>query len=376
MKTILIVDDIPENLKLLKNILQNDGYRVLVSTSGQKALEIVEKSDSKPDLILLDIMMPEMDGYEVCKLLKANEETKSIPIIFATAKGEIESEAYGLEIGAVDYINKPISAPILLARVKTHIRLNDLIIDLSAKVKEETAIRMHHEKTLIAQSKHAAMGEMIDAIAHQWKQPLTIMQMDSDVMGMNYFRETIDEAYIKKYSDKFRQQIRHLNNTIDQFRTFFKPTSGDERFNLKDAIESTISLIKGDIHKNSIDIELNMIDDAIIDGNVNEFKHIVINLINNSKDAFNENNISTENRSVILTLQKDEKSVKLLVEDNAGGIPEGIIGTIFNPRVTTKETGTGVGLYLSSQIAEKLGSTLSVCNKNNGCEFCFEKKLI
>lgn len=124
MKTILIVDDIADNLKLLKELLTRENYLVKAANNGKRCLEIVKKS--KPDLILLDIMMPDMNGYEVCKKLKENADTKDIPVIFVTAKGDIDDETYGFEVGAVDYISKPISAPILCARVKNHLTLTKL----------------------------------------------------------------------------------------------------------------------------------------------------------------------------------------------------------------------------------------------------------
>ena len=119
--TILVVDDTPANLQLMSGLLQDD-YKVKAATSGEKALKIAF-TDPQPDLILLDIMMPEMDGYEVCKQLKADEKTNQIPIIFLTAKAETQDEALGLSLGAVDYITKPVSPPIAMARIKTHIEL-------------------------------------------------------------------------------------------------------------------------------------------------------------------------------------------------------------------------------------------------------------
>lgn len=121
--TILIVDDTPDNISLLCSLL-GDRYRNKVATNGPKALKIAEATPH-PDLILLDIMMPEMDGYKVCEALKANPKTRSIPVIFLTAKTQEADETKGFELGAVDYITKPISPPILLARVQTHLALQD-----------------------------------------------------------------------------------------------------------------------------------------------------------------------------------------------------------------------------------------------------------
>ena len=140
--TILVVDDTPDNLKLMSGLLK-DLYRVKIANSGEKALGIAA-SDSPPDLILLDIMMPEMDGYEVCQRLKRDRATRDIPVIFLTAKAETQDEEKGLRLGAVDYITKPISPPVVLARVETHLKLKasaDFLRDKSDFLEQEVQKR-------------------------------------------------------------------------------------------------------------------------------------------------------------------------------------------------------------------------------------------
>ena len=122
-KTVLLVDDLPDNLVLMNDLLK-DLYKVKVANSGEKALRIAT-TGQPPDVVLLDVMMPEMDGYEVCRRLKANPATRNVPIIFLTAKSEVEDEKLGLDLGAVDYITKPISPPITLARVRNHLMLKE-----------------------------------------------------------------------------------------------------------------------------------------------------------------------------------------------------------------------------------------------------------
>ena len=122
--TVLIVDDTPDNLVLMSGLLKDD-YKVRIANSGDKAL-IIAASDAPPDLILLDIMMPGMDGYEVCRRLKREPKTTNIPVIFLTGKAEVADEAKGLELGAVDYITKPFSPAIVMARVKTHLALTSM----------------------------------------------------------------------------------------------------------------------------------------------------------------------------------------------------------------------------------------------------------
>jgi PleD family two-component response regulator len=137
--TLLVVDDMPEDLALMSSLLMDD-YKVKVANGGEKALKIAV-SDSPPDLILLDIMMPGMDGYEVCRRLKENKETKEIPVIFITAKSDIEGEAQGFDLGAVDYITKPFVHQIVLARVRTHLQLKRKTDLLEQALKEIKTLR-------------------------------------------------------------------------------------------------------------------------------------------------------------------------------------------------------------------------------------------
>jgi putative two-component system response regulator len=141
--TILVVDDTPNNIAVLTEILRGD-YRVLAAINGEQALKIA-RGDVPPDLILLDVMMPGLSGHEVCQRLKAESSTRKIPVIFVTAMNQVEDEAQGFSLGAVDYITKPVSPPIVKARVKTHLALYDQNRELERMVWERTA-ELHHTR--------------------------------------------------------------------------------------------------------------------------------------------------------------------------------------------------------------------------------------
>jgi putative two-component system response regulator len=145
--TVLVVDDAPDNITVLNEILRGD-YRVLAATSGPQALKI-SRGEHPPDLILLDVMMPEMSGHQVCERLKGESSTRKIPIIFVTAMNQVEDEAKGFALGAVDYITKPVSPPIVKARVKTHLALYDQNRELEHKVRERTAELQHTRMEII-----------------------------------------------------------------------------------------------------------------------------------------------------------------------------------------------------------------------------------
>ena len=189
--TILVVDDTPDNLVLMSNLLQ-DVYRVKIAFSGEKALEIA-RSAKPPDLILLDIMMPDMDGYQVCQQLKRDPLTMHIPVIFLTAKSEVEDEKMGLELGAVDYITKPISPPIVMARVKNHLALNAMAVFL-------------RDENDFLENEVSKRTQEVNAI-----QDVTILAMASmaetrDCETGNHIRRT--QYYVKALAEKLKMHAR------------------------------------------------------------------------------------------------------------------------------------------------------------------------
>ncbi|MDP2761244.1 MAG: two-component system response regulator [Sideroxyarcus sp.] len=189
--TILVVDDTPDNLALMSNLLKDD-YKVKIASNGEKALKIAA-SDPPPDLILLDIMMPGMDGYQVCQQLKRDPKTMNITVIFLTAKAEMEDEKKGLELGAVDYITKPISPPIVLARVKNHLALKamaDFLRDQNEFLELEVAKRTR-EVMAIQDVTILAMGSLAET-------------RDSDTG--NHIRRT--QFYVKALAERLRDHSR------------------------------------------------------------------------------------------------------------------------------------------------------------------------
>ena len=183
-QTILVVDDMPDNISLLSNIL-SDEFKVKAVTNGKKAIKIA--LDTSPDLILLDIMMPETDGYEVCRILKNDLRTKQIPIIFITALGDVHDEKAGFEFGAVDYITKPVSPPIVLARVKTHLALYDQNRVLERKVAERT--------DALAKSRYEIIRRL--GLAAEYRDNETGMH----VVRMSFYCQVIANAIGMRYSE-------------------------------------------------------------------------------------------------------------------------------------------------------------------------------
>lgn len=200
--TVLVVDDTPDNLTLVSNLLKKD-YRVRVAISGEKALKIA-LSESPPDLILLDVMMPVMDGYEVCEQLRNHATTAHIPIIFLTAKSEVEDERKGLSLGASDYITKPISPPILEARVKTHLVAKahaDFLTDKTAYLEGEVA-RRTRELTAIQDVTIQAMASLAetrdsDTGNHIRRTQFYVRALTSTLQNHPRFSSTLTDSMIE-----------------------------------------------------------------------------------------------------------------------------------------------------------------------------------
>ncbi|MEA3315182.1 MAG: HAMP domain-containing sensor histidine kinase, partial [Campylobacterota bacterium] len=244
-------------------------------------------------------------------------------------------------------------------------------LNKNLKVKIDDAIEESKLKNaiLFQSSKMAAMGEMIDSIAHQWMQPIGVIGMKLQTLELDIELNKITEKRIKDVVETSEKQIQHLINTINEFRKFFRPNSRVERVSIKELIDSTILLMQDSLIKNNINIKLNGDIDILIDTNPSEFKHIFINLINNSQDAFNENKIDEHDRDIIFYIKKIDNKTSITISDNAGGIPKDIINNIFEPNFTTKTKGTGIGLYMTKQIINKNNSTINVKTIDNGTAF-------
>lgn len=229
------------------------------------------------------------------------------------------------------------------------------------------------KKILEIQSRLAQMGEMIGAIAHQWKQPLTILGMTLDVMS-----DDIEEiapgkdAHLQEQIAMLQDNLQYMNTTIRDFKDFFSPTKIPKIFTLKDCIGSIITMIGRQYKQNSITIEILGDVEIPILGYPNEFKQALINLINNAKDAFIERDIKERKITILSKASPKEEQIHISIEDSAGGILEDALPHIFEPYFTTKgDKGTGIGLQLAKMIIEEsMQGSITVYNGKLGA--CFE----
>ncbi|SFV51469.1 PUTATIVE TWO-COMPONENT SENSOR [hydrothermal vent metagenome] len=293
------------------------------------------------------------------------------------SRDEIETllNEYKKKLHRTERITKQIDKQQFLM-LKLNEELDEHKNNLEKKVQEEITKRKHKEEILLQQSKMASMGEMIDAIAHQWKQPLSVISAQVAHLMLQFQLDMLNEESLKSFEKNITNQIEHMNNTLNEFRSFFRPSKDATFFEVKKMIESTLLLVKDEFIKKNIEITVQCEDNFELFGFENEFKHLVLNIINNAKDAFVERDI--KDRKIVINCLRDKENKTIEIVDNAGGIPEDIIDKIFKANVTTKEAdkGTGIGLYMSAQIAQKHHGTLSVENLKDGAKFIFKCKNI
>ncbi len=274
------------------------------------------------------------------------------------------------------------------AKVKIDIDSNDEIGELSKifnlmlkKLDVSYEAKARNEKLLIQQSKMAEMGEMMGAIAHQWRQPLNALGLIIQKVKFLYQRGKLGEDEILDIQNRAMKQINFMSKTIDDFRDFFKPNKEKEEFSIYDAIFDVINILSAQLKVHNISVALPEFKEIKVLGYKNEFKQVILNILNNSKDAILEKQKKEDinfNGEIIINIIEMNKYLTINIEDNAGGIPLEIIDKIFNPYFTTKEQGegTGIGLYMSKTIIENsMGGSLKVLNKNSGACFSINLKV-
>jgi C4-dicarboxylate-specific signal transduction histidine kinase len=357
---ILLVDDVSENIYSLKMMIEDSfDVNIFSALSAQEGMEILMKENI--DLILTDVQMPEIDGFEFVEYLKNIEKTKDIPVIFITGiydKDEYKTKGYNL--GAIEYITKPIHDILLNSKLKVY-------IDIFEKRKYNVEQIATKDRVLIHQSKMATMGEMIGVIAHQLKQPLNILSLYCNDVKDSYMIEEIDDKFIDDFSKNTKEQIKFLSETIDGFRDFFNPNKQKRVFEIKYAIDKSIKLMGNQLEVNHVKLNLEVNDEKVY-GIETELEQIFLNIINNAIDAFNERDI--QNREINIKIFSKQFYTIVIIEDNAGGVKEESLEKIFDPYYTTKSNGTGTGLYMVKLVIKNsFQGDLKINNSEKGLRY-------
>jgi|GEM_PF-747565 len=274
------------------------------------------------------------------------------------------------EVIGIDKSGAELQIELSISSVSFSDRLNSILVirDLTDKKVLEKE-KKEQENILIQQSKMAQMGEMIGAIAHQWKQPLNAIALLIQNLESDYEYDELTEESLNDSVDRVMKQVNFMSETISDFRNFFKPSKTKTIFSLKKAIDDILNLLNIQFKKHNIKIatQIDLSNDKIL-GYENEFKQVILNILNNSKDAIEERYLKEKIVGEIqIRIYKDNNFINIEFSDNGIGIKNEVIDKIFEPYITTKgENGTGIGLYMSRTIIENMSGKLSAKNSENG----------
>lgn len=422
--TILVVDDMPTNLQVLFDLLTEQGYRVAIAKNGETALQRLQTS--QPNLILLDVMMPGIDGFETCQRIKANPNTQNVPVIFMTALSDSVDKVKGLSLGAVDYITKPIQHEEVLARIQIHLQLRNATQILEQRTHELNEALETLKQTqlhLVQSEKMSSLGQLVAGVVHEINNPVNFIQ--GNLNHVEQYMENLLEIvqlYQKHYPNpveeikertedldlKFVQadlikllgsmetgsdRIRHL---VHSLRNFSRLDESDLKcVDIHTGIDSTVLILQHRLKARPNFPAIEVIKDygklPYVECYPSLLNQVFINIVANAIDSlesrfandaleeFNSNRTYQEiqqnpSQITIRTSMLPSQWVEIAIADNGAGIPENVQPRIFDPFFTTKPIGkgTGMGLSISYQIVtEKHGGKLE-CVSIPGQETLFK----
>jgi two-component system, sensor histidine kinase and response regulator len=336
-KKILIVDDNPDNVELLRRRLNSQGYDTAAAFDGEEALQAIPRES--PDLLILDVMMPKMDGYEVLRRLKQDEEYRNLPVILLTAKKEIPDKLKGLDIGADDYITKPFNPQELVARVRSLLTL-----------REEQERKSQDERL-------TALDQMVEGVAHEIRNPVTAI----GGFARRLYDRLPDGSQEKHYAEVIVNESKRLEQMVKQIveATVISIPSLRKR-DINEVVNEALAACKEKLTEGHITTNIVLAADLpplIMDaGNLRRvIAHLISNAINAMPDGGN---------LTIITSRRNNYG-QIQVTDTGTGIPPKILPHIFDPFFTTKISGPGLGLAMVHKIIKQHGGQISVETESN-----------
>lgn len=381
---ILIVDDTPANLRLLSKMMSESGYNVRQAINGKMALTAVKTV--KPDLILLDINMPGMSGYEVCEILKKDQENSLIPIIFLSALDDIQDKVKGFKVGGIDYITKPFQFEEVVARIENQLTIKNLKKKLQTQnEKLQTTLNelQYTQAQLVQNEKMVGLMQLVAGIAHEINNPISFISGNlepahlyiQDLLNIIKLYQTeypnpsevIQKATediefefmisdLQKLMNSMKHGVDRIKTVILALRIFSRLDESEIKpVNLQEGIDSTLLLLQHRLKPDGKRPEIDIIKDydntfPPVTCYASQINQVFLNLLNNAIDAIEiktRQNVDNFKPTILIAShQKDPQTVLIRIKDNGIGIPETIKPRLFEAFFTTKSVGQGKGLGL------------------------------
>ncbi len=390
---ILLVDDIPQNIQLLGAILKNQGYSFALTTSGKETYKLLEKTT--PDIILLDVMLPDEDGFSICKKLKSKAKTADIPILFLTAKNDTADKVQGFKVGAVDYITKPFEELEVIERVKNHLQAKLDRDQLNEYNKELEVVVEQRTNELLKKERDTILAQFIQGVVHNIRGPISSALAASDLIQAmrddlnRRIEEGIEKEELKEKMEEV-WQILELNNEVlrkmaGNLEAMLRKSRTDQMqeddvYDLNEMIKHELEFLDVDLKfKNQVEKTIRLSPNKLaVFVSLGDIAQVFENLIKNAMDAM----FTIKNPSIIIESGSANGYHWFSVEDSGEGIPAHIIDKIFDPFFTTKPlksdskgidappVGTGIGLqFCKKTIAHYKGKIEVEKDRKKGAKF-------
>jgi signal transduction histidine kinase len=374
--SILIADDEPDMLRFLKSQL-SPYYRVVEAVDGQQAVD--KAKQFQPDMILLDMMMPEKDGLQACREIREHTPTHNIPVVMLTARADDETKRAALSAGANDFLTKPFSTTELHVRIKNLVESHEYQRKISKQnqVLESTIEQLKETETQLVQSeKLASLGRMSAGIIHEINNPLNFATTGLFTLRNKgkYLAAEQKEDYEEVLKD-VEDGIKRVKNIVSDLRMFTHPdTESRDQVEISDIVTSSLRFLSAE-WKDKVQIEQNLAEHQTIWGNKNKLIHVIVNLLQNSLDALRRKTFENEKPTIWIEGRIADGKSLLILRDNGTGIASEHLDKIFDPFYTTKDVGEGMGLGLSicyRIVQECEGRILVRTEPGKFCEFTLE----
>jgi len=374
--TILVADDEPDMLRFLKSQL-SPYYQVIEAVDGQQAIE--KASQFLPDMILLDMMMPEKDGLQACREIREHTPTHSIPIVLLTARADDETKRAALSAGANDFLTKPFSTTELHVRIKNLVESHQYQRKVSKQnqVLETTIEQLKETETQLVQTeKLASLGRMSAGIIHEINNPLNFATTGLYTLRNKgkYLAAEQQEEYQEVLKD-VEEGIMRVKNIVSDLRMFTHPdTESRDQVEISEVITASLRFLSNE-WKDKVQIEQHLAEHQTVWANKNKLIHVMVNLFQNSLDALRRKPFENEKPTIWIEGRVEAGKSLLVLRDNGSGIGSEHLDKIFDPFYTTKDVGEGMGLGLAicyRIVQECEGRIMVRTEPGKFCEFTLE----